>query len=555
MRTPWTIWWQLWRELARLLVLTCAVVVVVTSFAVAVKPLADGRLGTLEMLRFMLYASVPMLQYALPFAAGFAATLVYHRMAQDNELSAAYAGGISHKRLLIPAGLLGIVLSAGLFVLADQAMPRFLRKMSELIASDVMKLMQNAFARGDSVALGKQVFFAEDLEEINVDPSSGASRRFVLKGLVAVQLDKDANVTGEVASRFAQVFLFPTRASADDDPSDPSTNKTGSTIVVMKLQDSVIDKGNIRVPELAESTLTYRVADSFADNPKFHTWSELSEIAATPERMNWIENDRRKLASGIAERWCIERLRTDLASDRKAQLTDPVGRPVIIHSSSIVPASGDRGFELTPPGKGLPIEIDVTTEDGRPRSYRAARAYLSLPNTPDAKASALKIELEELSVGDESGVVADYTIKGLIPAGDPLPELLNSSITELSAHARKLAADPSATRLGENAAGLERAVDALRREITSKQQERIAASLACFVMILCGSVMAMRLKDSMPLNVYLWSFLPALGALFTIAGGQSLTHTYGHTGLWMLYGGVGLLALLTLWEYTRLAKH
>ena len=48
-------------------------------------------------------AMVPMLQYVLPFAAGFGATLAYHRQTSENELTAAKASGVSHRALLMPA--------------------------------------------------------------------------------------------------------------------------------------------------------------------------------------------------------------------------------------------------------------------------------------------------------------------------------------------------------------------------------------------------------------------------------------------------------------------
>src|SRR5688500_9453843 len=96
---PLTIWRYTAIELGRLVLLTTSVLVVVIVFAAAVRYTAAGKLGPLETLRFMGLAMVPMLQYALPFAAGFGATLAYHRIAQDNELKAAAASGLSHRAL------------------------------------------------------------------------------------------------------------------------------------------------------------------------------------------------------------------------------------------------------------------------------------------------------------------------------------------------------------------------------------------------------------------------------------------------------------------------
>src|SRR6185295_10462720 len=93
-RLPWTIWKHTTLEMWKLLLLTAAVLVTVISFAATVRLTAEGRLGPLDTIKYMFLAMPPMLQYALPFASGFGATLAYHRMSQDNELTAAAGSGI-----------------------------------------------------------------------------------------------------------------------------------------------------------------------------------------------------------------------------------------------------------------------------------------------------------------------------------------------------------------------------------------------------------------------------------------------------------------------------
>ena len=70
-------------ELLKTILLTTAVLVSVIAFGAAIKPLARNLLGGTDILRYVALAAVPMLQYALPFSAGFGATLVMHRLATD----------------------------------------------------------------------------------------------------------------------------------------------------------------------------------------------------------------------------------------------------------------------------------------------------------------------------------------------------------------------------------------------------------------------------------------------------------------------------------------
>ena len=64
------------RELLRRGLLTTGVLVTVIAFGAAIKPLSDDDLfGAGQIALYIALAMVPMLQFAIPFAAGFAGTL------------------------------------------------------------------------------------------------------------------------------------------------------------------------------------------------------------------------------------------------------------------------------------------------------------------------------------------------------------------------------------------------------------------------------------------------------------------------------------------------
>ena len=93
---PWTLYWYILRDLLKLLALATAVLVLVISAAVAIKPLSDGLLGPVALVKFILYTMPTTLQFALPFGAAFASTIVFNRMAADNEIVACSASGMSY---------------------------------------------------------------------------------------------------------------------------------------------------------------------------------------------------------------------------------------------------------------------------------------------------------------------------------------------------------------------------------------------------------------------------------------------------------------------------
>src|SRR5690606_1758068 len=102
-RPPFILWRYLTAELLRTLALLAGGLILLVSFAAAIRPLAKGDVGLGDAIRLMGLLSIPMSQFALPFAAGFAATIVYHRFASDNEATACRASGIPQRAILMPA--------------------------------------------------------------------------------------------------------------------------------------------------------------------------------------------------------------------------------------------------------------------------------------------------------------------------------------------------------------------------------------------------------------------------------------------------------------------
>lgn len=582
---PATLWRAISIDLWKLLLLTAAVVVAVGAFALALRPVAEGRIGPEDAARFMLFGLLPMLQYALPFAAGFAATLVYHRLAGDNEILAAHAGGISHRALLMPAGAAGLVLSVVLFALSDTAIPRLLRSMEELLTQDAVRLIITPIRRGESIQFGPRVqVHADDVASPPRDPSSGdtASERYVLTGALAVELDDQGRVVREAAARTAYIWIHRTDPASPQAGDGLGTQRGGGTTVVLRLQDATSRDKEPGVRAVDDSTIVYRVPNFFSDDPKFLSWRELNQTEQRPETMNWIDRPRRTLAALLDERAVVAAISEMLASRGRAEFTDPSGRAVTLRAARVGDLDPAKGWALQPTnlradaGGQLAIEVLTDLGGGRVRTQRARRAFLAAPADDASPPGTVALRLEEVAtVGAgpaPSPAPAETPAAAVPPPASPAGQLREWSMTGLSPalHVRHTSddwsvpallaraereADPADARISRAAAELRRQTDSLHREILSKKHERLAASAACFVMVLCGAVMAMRLRDSLPLAVYLWSFLPALGTLLSISGGQRLTHQYGSPGLALLWGGVAALALYTLAEFRRLARH
>lgn len=585
---PSTLWRFICLELLRLLVITAGVLVTVIAFAITIKPLADGQIGPLDAAIFMGLAAVPMLQYALPFAAGFAATLVYHRLSQDNELSAAHAGGISHRAMLAPALLAGLLLGGAVLALSDQAMPRMLRGMSQLVAGSAHRLIASHVQRGQAIDLeGGRALWADNFIELPPD-DSGATHRFRLAGVVATLRERPRGPEAQGPGEAAQGPSTITATSADvwllEDRARPGERGQSVTRVVLRLSDFVVE-GRAARGQGENSVLVYRVPSPFRDDPKYFTFAEMARAMAHPERMiGHLDQQRRSLAALVAEREAVEGLRRSLGTAGGVRLTDGDGREVRLIASELGAQREAEGFPL--PGGVVAIVEPGTSRALRLSSRRAWLAQAQAleevidPLAPASPRSLLRLRMETVTSTPLSGADADadagapgpggadgpgveapggggvlreYTITGLTLPGDPLPGLLAKSADELvggvggssgAGEAIVAARDRLAADLAD-----------ARRETRSKFHERVAAAISAAAAVLLGAVMGCRLRDSLPLAVYLWSFLPALGAVLTISAGQRLTHNAGPVGLLVLYAGVLGVAALAFLEFRKLARH
>lgn len=569
-----TLWRYALVELWRLMLLTTFVLVAVIAFAATVKPLADGKIGPLDALRFMGLAILPMLQYALPFSAGFAATLAYHRFSQDNEVAAAYASGVSHRALLAPALLSGVILAIVLAGLNQVAIPRFLRAMQEMVTQDLSKIVVASIERGQPVAIDDQTqIYADHIERL--DPKSnpalrdaGVTEWLVLEGVAAVKTSGSGDVVAEAIANRAQLLVM------------PPNNETGDAMAVLHFERGVLVDGPTMVSAEASKAIPMPIRNAFKDDPKFLSFTELTQLRRHPEGMNWIEQKRRDTAFHIAERLTTERLREALLRDGRVVLVGADDQDVILSASGMELAARGRwalaGPAAATPGEYLPVQLELI----RPRQENgpggsmvmtSRRASLFTNMGPDAanRDLTVRVELEEASTkaissdakteAASGGVLSHKVITGLRLKENPVDDLLNGKEWPTSRLLSELA-DPRLT--GPNpdlfirppAEDLRRSVKRLMREITSKQHERWAMSVACFVMIAAGALTAIRLGDSLPLTVYLWSFFPALATVITISSGQQLTHDKGAVGLLVLWGGVAAFALYAGVVYWKLRR-
>lgn len=581
LRVPRTILKMLTGELLRLVLVSASVLVTIVSFAAAVKPLADGTLTPGQAMSFMALAAPPMLQYALPFAAGFAATLAYHRFSSDNEANAAYAGGIGHRTLLSPALTIGVALLAIMLALQHSFIPNLLRQMERLVTRDIAQLLVNAVERGDSLRIQDAIIHADAADRLGPDPVSGARERLRLQGVLAISPNPAGGLAWEATAQSAVVWLFDgdtgprSGAGAGADAADP-----GATTVVLQLINQTIVREGQGASQTSGDVYRFTAPRAFRENPKFYDWRGLRQLRQNPDPLSGVDRRRRELAQAMAIDETRRAIALGVRGDGVLALRDPEGQFARLTAGGLRWDPARERYALLPPPGERAVELLWRLDDGRARIQRAERAWIRVePSRGIAGVPTITLDMEDVATrepGSASAMAGGETVRTRVEtrdlglAGEDLSALFRLSSDELLelAQARLGSAaipdatpgderDPEARALAEvesRAGALRRQVRTSRNEALALMHERVAMSVACLVMLLAGAVTAMRLHESRPLLVYLRSFFPSLLTVIAISSGQNVTTENGPVGLALLWGSLLILGAFTLVEYLRLAR-
>jgi lipopolysaccharide export system permease protein len=163
-------------EMLKSLGLALAAVSGVVCFAMVLQALQSQGLGPLASLIYM-GLSVPGAMYlALPLASILAGTLVYGRLAADNELMACRASGIPTSSLLWPSIILGVAAALATLLLTAWPVPETHYAAKRLALSDVERLFFSKLGTSGKVRY-RQAQFDLSVDRVDGDMLHGPMLR------------------------------------------------------------------------------------------------------------------------------------------------------------------------------------------------------------------------------------------------------------------------------------------------------------------------------------------------------------------------------------------
>jgi hypothetical protein len=540
----------LWRytcvELLKVMLLTTMVLVVVVAFGATIKPVIQNQIDPLDVGKYAFFASVPMLQFALPFAAGFSATIVMHRMANDNEILAMSVAGIPYRRIFMPPMMLGVLLTIIMFLLVNFVIPRFWGVLQEMVARDVTRIFTSTINNGEALAIDGTQLFADDLIIPDEAPSSGADERLVLLGVAALESDESGRVRSEFTARYATVDIY---------------HRREDVLLKLALVDATIyrpdDGSMIFVPQAIPRAVSLR--KDLTSSPKTRDLLELLEIRRNPNDYELVARSREIVRKRLQmfDQWsCLD---SKISADNRI-LFDSTYKQEQVELSGLQ-VQGGRLL-------GTPEMTLVQYEDDEAiRRAFAGEAMVEMDPVILGSPVTFTLAVVSESAVDLRGSGELQTrwptrIRSLTYSCDVQVDREGMSNDALIAEARGILENPSEfpNELSQNFLNevmlLELEVRNIGLEVIARIVHRSAQAMTGFLLLMLGAVLAVFYKSAMPLTVYLLAFLPSVIDLLMISGGEQMIK-YGDPvpGTLFAFFGNFLLLLVIIGVGWRLSRN
>lgn len=535
-RMPLTLYKYILRDLLKLLTIATLVLVVMLSMGFAIKPISEGLLGPWQLVRVIGYLMPGMLTYALPFAASFAATMVYFRLAADNEITACAASGISYRSVAVPVLMLGVVLMLAMFFLSNWVVPVFWLKVERLIQQDVTRLVIEQIRRRETVEIAPRgsadrlILYADQAEirEMPEEPG-GPYQRIILQGAAVGRIDKlsgrlEFDYTGRLAVADFYRYrerLYVTVALTDATVKDPDAG----TLVSVARQDIA----------------ALEIPSPFQQKPKLMSLPRLREIAAEPDGHSEIREYTQWLAEAYIRQNVARYIESRLAGEGSLQLRGverqsyQVQAPQVRHDNQAVVLEGSED---------QPVRVRVSRGLAFAQQFEAAEVRLTIKVDEAGGEPRIHLTLRDVTVIDPN--LPTPTIQTQRPSvyrpglrlreefAEPVAEMKALQLLEVAAE------DQPGHAVRSAAARLVGGINELRRDITAQLHERAAMAVNCLLVMLLGAMMAMLLRRQAPLAIFFWCFLPTIMAILMMSGAENFVRSNP-------FGLPAYLAVIVIW--------
>src|SRR5688500_7069670 len=184
-----TLFFYIFKDLLRIFFMTSGALAGIMSFGGLLRPLTEHGLNAGQAAKMLSYFMPAMTTYSLPIAALFATTVVYGRLAADNELVACRAAGISFFSIGLPGLVLGLAVALISLMFLCFIVPVFTLKVERVIYSNLAQLIANEIERTHQIKFQETTIFAQEAVAAPDDPNRPDEQIVSLGGIMIVSYE------------------------------------------------------------------------------------------------------------------------------------------------------------------------------------------------------------------------------------------------------------------------------------------------------------------------------------------------------------------------------
>lgn len=182
------------RELLKTFLMTSLALTLMVVMGGGVANLFKGEgIGPEEVAKVFAFLTPVAITLILPIAALFSATIVYGRASADNEITACRAAGINIQRLLLPALVLGLFVTAFTYWSWNYLIPRLSLKIEEISRKEISAIVRTQFQKARPLVFGRYRIMAnrcEPLDPAQLPADTPTNHTFLLlSGVAFMEVD------------------------------------------------------------------------------------------------------------------------------------------------------------------------------------------------------------------------------------------------------------------------------------------------------------------------------------------------------------------------------
>ena len=478
----------------------------------------------------------------MPIAALFATTMVYGRLAADNELQACRAAGINIHRLFLSTVLLSVFVAAFTLLMGSFVIPGFAQRLDDFARRNLrdivaQQLQTKGFIHRGRTGEERYTFTAEKVQgvtdaallEKNFECAPGLHYLLVSHPTL-LQVDRNGDMQRFVVAKYA-LCVFDTR------------------VTPLQVAFHVRDGQEFQVGKRAVTIHQQQIGPFPAPLPPLFRLSSMY----LPTLLRWhrapwevprVSDDIQRFKLDLTRQRFYAACEEQLRAGQAVHLLDEYGQRYTVTARSTEPGRDSLTLKQG--------RVAVQTADGKPKTeYEAERIDLLTapvatrllgtirllktphqdvlefdrrPGAPSAARHKETLNLDQVLVPDEVWQEAEaYTPAAIINSGVELP--INQD-------------------LGDRRIGLQKAAQQQVRKITAEINFRLGYTASALVTLLMGAALGVIFRGARALAAFALALIPLFSVAIMLVFGRQLTENDVTTQIGPAVTWAGLLLVL-----------